>query len=262
MDPELLKLAQGLGIDVGSMPGAAATGAADPKEPKVYFGVQERKVLPSRGGFKPDKARPVVTRETFKTLTEANAAFYEMEESDVAALQRRLVSAGILDSKKVRFGDYDDDTYSAFVAINERTARFNAVGKKFTPNDVLGMIERNAPPIEAERAEIRQGRVSRRSNPLELEGQVQQTAQQRLGRKLRKNEVQKFLTLYQGLEGQENARAMQAADQVEAGVDVTMTDAPSPGAAADQFLESRFAQEAAGQDAYGYLGALRSLIGG
>lgn len=282
-DENTIKLARAYGLDPASVLGGGGGVASRPDEPTVYFGSRQvessgpryqqndpkwkpdgrRKVLTqSDPKWKPTGFRNPVDEDDVKSLSAANAAFYEMEENEVAALQQRLIRAGILDAKTTRLGQYDDDTYEAFSAINERTARFNAVGKKFTPSDVLAMIERNAPPLEGEEAEQRQGRVMLVSNPLALEEQVQQAARTELGRKLRPNEVKKFVSLYQGMEGGTNKRAAAAADRADAGGDTVLQEPISPGSAANQFIESDFAQEAAGQDAYGYLGALRNLIGG
>lgn len=260
---ELARLAQSWGIDVASLGAGGAAAGADPKDPPVYFGSGPREVrYPASPRFKPDKPR---IADITKSLSQANAGFYELSESDLTKLQRRLVAAGILDPKRTRFGDYDDDTYSAYAAINERTARFNAVGKKFTPNDVLGMIEKSAIASgigQGAAEQVEPGRVSETTNRLTLEQQVQAAARQNLGRKLKASEVSKFVTLFQGVEASRNARLASAEDAVQAGADVTVESPVGPDAAAERYVETNFAQEAAGQDAYGYLGALRDLLAG
>lgn len=260
MDPNLLAILEANGIDPSKLGGGTTT-AVDPKDPPVFFG-ETRKyradgdVLRHRGG----KEYGGITT---KPLTAANAAFYEMTEQQLETFQRRLVGAGILDPDKVRYGDYDDDTYSAFAAINERTAKFNAVGKKVTPNDVLGMIERayvagGGAPVETE-----PGRITPATSSLTLEEQVQQAARAQLGRKLKSSEVSKFVSIYQGMEGTFQATASAMEDEAAAsGQNASIQQIPSADVAASQYIESNFAQEAAGQDAYGYLGALRNLLGG
>ena len=82
--------------------------------PVVYFGSGsgsyrvDGDVLRFRGGTK------VTDGDVMKSLEQANAAFYEMTQPQLVNFQQKLVSGGILDPRKVRFGDYDDDTYSAY----------------------------------------------------------------------------------------------------------------------------------------------------
>lgn len=258
---ELAKLAADLGIDVSALGGATS---ADPDEPTVFFGSGPRVKYVASPKFVPNKPRG--QRDITKTLSQANAAFYEMDENDLVKLQRRLIAIGILDPKKTPIGDYDEDTFSAFSAINERTARFNAVGKKLTPSDVLGMIEKSALAAgfgqDAEETAIEPGNVNRTTNPLTIEQQMQEVARVRLGRKLNTKEVQKFVSLYRGMEGGYNAKMNAAEDAVQAGGDATIEEQAPVGAAADQFIDANYTNEAGGQDAYGYLGALKNLLGG
>lgn len=280
LDENLVKLARSFGLSPTELAGAMGGGGGrSANEPTVYFGTKKvessgpryqqtdprwkpdgkRKVLTqSDPRWKPTSFRNPVDEDDVKSLSEANAAFYAMEENELADLQRRLIRAGILDPKKTVLGNYDDDTYSAFAAINERTAKFNAVGKKFTPSDVLGMIERKALPFAGEQ---QRGNVNTLTNPVDLEQAVQSAAKERLGRKLRQNEVKKFVALYQGMERGTNARMNAAADRAEEGGDTTMVNPASGPAAVDQYIDANFAQEEAGQSAYDYLGALRNLIG-
>lgn len=258
---ELLKIAASLGVDLNSL--GSSTPAADPNNPPVFMGETSSReyradgdVLRHRGGTKYGG-----TSTTIKGLKEANAAFYEMSEQDVAVLQRRLVGAGILDADKVRYGDYDDDTYSAFAAINERAARFTAVGKKLTPNDVLGMIERSFIASGGSVEPVAPGEVTATTDALSLEERVQEVARRDLGRKLRPSEIDKFATLYQGIERTFNATAASMQDTAAAtGQDASIERIPSADVAAEQFVQANYAQEAAGQDAYGYLAVLRDML--
>jgi hypothetical protein len=277
---QLRELARGLGVDMSTLGGSAP--GPDPKDPPVFFG---SKTVESSGPryqqndpkWKPDQRRPVITQsdpkwkpskprnpvpqDDVKRLSEANAAFYEMEETQVVDLQRRLVAAGILDPDRVRYGDYDDDTYSAFAAINERTAKFNAVGKKLTPNDVLSMIQHSFVTSGGSVEPVEPGDVSATTDALTLEERVQSAARQNLGRKLRPSEVSKFVALYQGVETSFNAKATAAQKAAQAGADVMLERAPSADVAAQRYLESGFAQEAGGLAAYGYLEVLRGMLG-
>lgn len=109
---------------------------------------------------------------------------------------------------------------------------------------------------------VEPGDVNRATNQLTIEQQMQQVARERLGRKLNAKEVSKFVSLYRGMERGYNAEMNAAEDIVEAGGDATIEEQAPVGAAADQFIDSNYANEAGGQDAYGYLGALKNLLGG
>lgn len=111
-------------------------------------------------------------------------------------------------------------------------------------------------------APVEQGDVTQLTDAVTLEQQVQQSAQQRLGRKLRSKEVERFVSIYNGIERKEAQGRFGAQDAAEQGQDMTITGAPSVGAATEQFIDSDFAQEEAGQAAYGYLDALKGLVGG
>ncbi len=171
------------------------------------------------------------------------------------------MNAGILDGEKVRWGDYDDDTYSAFEAINERAARFYAVGRKVTPNDVLGMIEDAYVPPAEDPADVRPGSVSQVQDATTLEQTVQATARSRLGRKLSSSEAQRFVAVYQAMQRGANNTALGVDATIEAGGNAEFIGAPSAGAAADQFIDGEFAQEEAGQSTLGYLDALKGMMG-
>lgn len=179
----------------------------------------------------------------------------------IAALQSTLVSAGLIGKKQTfRIGVWDEVSASAYRkvlayanqgGIDEDTAlselQYNGLGGLAGPGD---------------QTPIKQGRVQTVTPATTLEQQVQQTAQDRLGRKLRKDEVTKFVTLYGGIEKSYNANERAAADAADQGTDTTLTAPPSVDAAATQFMDSKYATEAAGQDTLGYLGALQQLVGG
>lgn len=109
--------------------------------------------------------------------------------------------------------------------------------------------------------QVEQGNVTQLTDAVTLEQQVQQSAQQRLGRKLRKSEVSRFVSIYNGIERKEAQGRFGAQDVAAEGQDMTITGAPSVGAATEEFIDNSFAQEEAGQSTLGYLDALKGLVG-
>lgn len=255
--PSTLQTLAGLGIDPGMIAGlVGGASTADPDDPDVYLG--------------PDGARPpLVSKGRTSKLSALNAKFYALSPSELIAFQRRMAAAGLL--KNPRYGDFDEDSYSLWSGINERAARFHAVGVKRTPNDVMDMVTAAAASTpEAESATP--GDVERLVSPLDLESQIQTAARSRLNRKMTPKQVADFLAVYDGIQRRDIAQTRLASDiaqpvegadgQEVDGRDSVITAAPSPGAAADQFIDSGFAQEAAGQDSYRYLQALQQMLGG
>lgn len=183
-----------------------------------------------------------------------------------ARIQSAMAQAGLIGKNDTfRVGVWDETSAKAYKKV---LAYANQGGLK--AEDALQELL-SAPQMDGEGnavggdAALEQdpGKVSAISSALSLEEQVQQAAQARLGRKLKRAEVAKFASIYQGMEGAFNTKANTMQDDAAVtGVDSEIEELPGADVAADQFIDSNYAQEAAGQDAYGYLGALRSLLGG
>lgn len=178
-----------------------------------------------------------------------------------ARLQSAMAQAGLIGKNDTyRLGVWDETSVKAYKKV---LAYANQGGLRW--EQALEEL-RNTPQMNADGLEVGldqdPGRVTAATSALTLEAQIQAAAQARLGRKLKSSEVAKFVNVFQGMEGSFNTTASVMQDEAAAtGQDATVEDIPSPDVAADQFIDSNFAQEAAGQDAYGYLGALRNLIG-
>jgi hypothetical protein len=264
MPPEAQRFLSDLGIDLSAPSG----GAAGPISPPVYFGTAPRKPVYRKkmidGVYEPVSAgRSTGGGDQVKSLDEANDAFYGLGPGELVEFQQRIVSAGIVEADQIVEGDYDDLSFKVWSNLNSRAASFYKVGQKRTPAEVLDMIaaaNRNA-GLTPE-AQTGQGAVTSITPGATLEQQVQQAARQRLGRKLRSSEVQKFVTLFQGMERTANQSNVDARQAAEGGADMEVLDRPSMNASAADFVEDNFATEAASQDTYGYYTALQQMIGG
>lgn len=253
MDPELLALAQSLGIDLSALFGGG--GGADPGDPPVFVGQRPRQNIGSAADFRNAESggKRKFAEDVTRPLTQVNSDFYRLSDSALREFQQKAAAAGLLSNP--RFGDYDDDSYKAWASVNERAARFGASGRNLTPSDVLDMATLNS----VDTGKDKHGNTL--SSPLDLEDTVQTAAYKRLGRRLTRKEAANFISVYQGIERRPKAQSDAARDQIAAGQDATVVAPPTAGSAAQQYIDSHLGQEAAGQDAFGYLDALAGLIG-
>lgn len=255
----------GLGIDLSQTGGAAASG---PTSPPVYFGAGSAKPIYRKkqidGVYEPVSAgRSSPGGDDVKSLDDANDDFYRLNDQELAAFQDRILSAGIVDEGSIVYGDYDDTTLKVWANINERAARFYKVGQKRTPSEVLDMIEAaNRAAGMTPDTDVDPGAVTSVTPGDTLEQQVQQAASQRLRRKLKPSEVQKFIAVYQGMERSANSQQVAASRAARDGVSSEVTSGPSMDASALGYVDNTFATEAAGQDVSSYFETLKQMVGG
>lgn len=255
----------GLGIDLSQTGGAADSG---PTSPPVYFGAGSPKPIYRKkqidGVYEPVSAgRSSPGGDDLKSLDDANDDFYRLNDQELAAFQDRILSAGIVDEDSIVYGDYDDTTLKVWANINERAARFYKVGQKRTPSEVLDMIEAaNRAAGMTPDTDVDPGAVTSVTPGDTLEQQVQQAASQRLRRKLKPSEVQKFIAVYQGMERSANSQQVAASRAAQDGVSSEVTSGPSMDASALGYVDNTFATEAAGQDVSSYFETLKQMVGG
>lgn len=128
--PDLAGLLAGLGIDPSSMDGAAL----DANDPPVYLGMRPKRTT---FGIAKSLPRPVKT-----TTSKAYARFYKMEQDELEEFQSKAFAAGLYgtrDGTKVRFGDYDENSFKLWRMVVDRAANFYQAGKKVTPTEALDM---------------------------------------------------------------------------------------------------------------------------
>lgn len=182
-----------------------------------------------------------------------------------ARLQRAMAQAGLIGKNSTyRLGVWDETSVKAYKKVlsyanqggldADTALQELMMAPQFDAEGLESGLGGGAAPVEP-------GNVSRTTNPLSIEAQMQAVARERLGRKLNTKEVAKFAALYSGMEKGYNAKMNAAEDTVAAGGDVTIEEQAPLDVAADQFIDSNYANEAGGQDAYGYLGALKNLLG-
>lgn len=203
--------------------------------------------------------------ELYKTADDADRRLImSMPAERLAALQDAMATVGLFGAKAryVR-GFADDNTRKGFAKLlgyaNQAGADYEstlqqmlASGQKFGAEGIGG----------AGSDAIKPGNATRLTAAKDLERQVQQAARTRLGRKLRGREMQRFVSIYQAIEKKDGANIAAASDQMAAGQDVTVTQPMSVDTAAEGFIDENFAQEEAGENAYGFLDVIKSMVGG
>lgn len=211
-----------------------------------------------------ERRGPAVAREPYYDGAEYGPRSLSPETR--ARMQAAMAQAGLIGKRDTyRLGVWDETSVKAYKKVLAY-ANQGGLDADTALSELLQAPQYDAEGLEAGGAGALQpdpGKVTATTSALSLEEQVQQTARQRLGRKLRANEVSKFVTLFQGMEGgfNDTAASMQETAAVT-GQDASIEEIPTADVAAEQFVDADYAQEAAGQDAYGYLNALRGLIGG
>lgn len=175
-----------------------------------------------------------------------------------ARLQAAMAQAGLIgENDTYRLGVWDETSIKAYKKVLAY-ANQGSIGAEQALEELLQGAQGMAGDLEAD-----PGRVTSTTSAMTLEAQVQAAAQARLGRKLRTGEVSKFVSVYQGMEGGFNSKVASMQDQAAAsGQDVSIEEIPTADVAAEQYIDANFAQEEAGQSSYGYLEALRGLLGG
>jgi hypothetical protein len=244
VNPDLADVLREYGID----PAAAASPGKTADvldEPMVYLGGRAPR-SPRQGD------RPYYQKPEKVTITQANANLYKLTDAQIGQFQERIISAGIADPKKIIPGFPDDETVGAWVKLNEDSAKFLLAGRNVTPDDVLDMIGQANPQAVTGAAAAGGGFVDplldiaqqqrrtmlgfdtnlnqyRRSDPANIRVTAEQAFQKAIGRKPRKNEMDRFLNAFMvaeksaqetvfsasdALEGEARGRAIEAASMV------------------------------------------------
>lgn len=247
-------------------PGASA---AEPRQSKA-LGIPEtfvpatRPFVPS-GPISPGQAerRSAAAQPRAPYFDGAQYAPRSLSPEARARIQTAMAQAGLITERQTyRLGVWDEVSSDAFKKVLEY-ANQGGIDADTALEELLQAQQYDGAGNLSGALEQDPGRVTSTTSRLTLEQQIQQAARSRLGRKLRSSEASKFAAVYQSMESGFNARATAMQDQAAAsGQDASIEEIPSADVAADQYIDANFAQEEAGQSTYGYLEALRGLLGG
>lgn len=229
-----------LGLDVGAR--RAPGSAADPDEPPVFMGQTRRKGMNRVG--KPTYKQRVLP------LSEAYAEFYSFDTKTLRDLQETAYRAGYygnVDREDVRWGDHDEESFSIWQAMVQRSAGFYSQGKRVSPFEALRRSVGSAPPRPEDEEPEKQRRaplVTVLSNPDDLREVLQAGARTVLGRKLGDDEVAAFIASRQGQE-----RRIQAQEYAMGGDEFVGNDENAPGGEITQLVDPRTEAEMAAREA-------------
>lgn len=183
-------------------------------------------------------------------------------------LQQRMAAAGVIGPKQVfRRGVWDETTAKAFRDVlsfaNQNGVEYDDALDQLTARGGLGQQVNGAGQTVGGAAaqQVKPGHQTTLTAPLDLEAQVQSAAQARLGRKLRKNEISKFISIYHGLETKTSATMAASNDREALGQNTTVTTAPNVAPAADNFIDTNMGAEAGAHDVSTAFDTFKKLIG-
>lgn len=177
------------------------------------------------------------------------------------SLVQQLVLSGYLSAADARYGSYTTDVAGAFLnsVIDVHYINEHEQGGALTTwanhiDSLISGAEESGTLPGQETGPVRQDVLVDEAT---LRDAIDSAARSALGRKMNDAEEAQFIASFRGLEKGWNDQAW-AARQGQPG---TFTDTPSLTTVAGDFVDDRFAQEAAGQQVGAYMGVLRNLVG-
>lgn len=246
--------------------GPSGGAAADTVGPAKPIGIPDtfQPYIPERGPVSADQAERSPGRGAAQPYYDgAEFGPRTLSPEARARIQSAMAQAGLIGKNDTfRVGVWDETSAKAYKKV---LAYANQGG--IMAEDALQELL-DAPQMDGDGSvggELQQepGKVSSTTSAVSLEEQMQQAARSRLGRKLRSNEIAKFVSIYQGMETGFNSKANAMQDEAAvSGEDASIEEIPGIDAASSQFIDANYAQEEAEQSSYGYLEALKNLVGG
>lgn len=223
--PELVALAQGLGLDPTTMAGLAGAGGDIDDSPPVWVG-ERRRTTPVRRLRTGDPNRRFevtggeeVVEENLQTANRTYMRFWEWDDAKLTGFQEKAFAAGLYgttDRRKVRWGDRDSATEAIWRDMVDRAAAFYQAGRKVSPWDALDMASSASPGLD----ELEGDEPPKLVNELDIRTLGNTRGQARLGRELTDEEQANLIGRFRAMEAAANAEgATTAAPDMEAWAD-------------------------------------------
>jgi hypothetical protein len=253
--------------------GMAAGPYGDTEDPEIIVGRRDLRGEYLRAGVEPGRVPerlPNVPQT--KRQSELEKEFWSRPEDDLPELQRRLWAGGFYppgaDPTEIALGDRDPYTEKAWQNALDRAAKFHAAGRDLTLDDVIDMganlrreggIGGGGPGGGAGGAG-RAPLVTELANPEDLKYYAQKTAVSTLGRSLRPDELNRFVSSFHTSQSTEQAQAYAAGGT--GGPGGTVVGAPNAQVAAETFARREAPVEAGAHDTVKVFDVVSKMLGG
>ncbi|HYH52140.1 MAG TPA: hypothetical protein VEG38_21570 [Acidimicrobiia bacterium] len=268
----------GLAAQYGVTPTLSGGAYADPQDLPVLVGRSQR--APGKGEFTMQEESQFLyggmpsdyTREfpTEKRISELERDFWSKDrDAEISELQRRLWAGGFYppgaDPTEIALGDRDPYTEKAWQNALDRAAKFRAAGQNLTLDEVIDMGAniRKEGGINGEGGPGGTGRaplVTELANPEDLKYYAQKTAVNTLGRALRPDELERFVSSFHASQQQSQAAAYNAGGT--GGPGGSVVGAPSAAVAAEQFARQADPTAAGAHDQVRVFDVVSRVLGG
>jgi hypothetical protein len=188
-------------------------------------------------------------------------------------IARLLVESGYIGPEQVRYGSYTNEVAAAFLQSVIDVSIINQddhVGQATTWMNHIDSLIEGAYESGNEAGGAGGGGGGDAQPPLRrdvfsdestLRAVITNAARNALGRSLTDAEEAAFVSEFRGAEQQWNDQSFAAEMATFNGSPSTVTDAPNPGVAADNFIDSHHSTESNAQAFGSYMGVLRRMVG-
>jgi hypothetical protein len=256
---DLGSLLSGLGISGATLSGGFN---ADPDDRDLIWEREEG--ITTGAGFPGTTTRgqlPVIFKESH-----AEKHIYNIKDDEVAELQRRLWAGGFYppgtNPDEVALGDRDPYTEKAWLNAIDRAAKFKGAGRDLTIWEVIDMganlRKEGGLDGDGSGGSGRQPLVTELANPDDLKYYAQRTAVATLGRALRPDEIERFVSSFHNAQSVAQSAAYTAAGASGGQV----VGAPSPTVAAETFARQAAPVEASAHDTVKVFDVVSKMLGG
>jgi len=203
------------------------------------------------------------SQSTYADLMANPMSLYQSDPKAFLTLQQAMFAAGFYgttDPKSVQWGQYTDQTVSAWRKVLQSTLQAQSAGYNLTPEEILRRGISGAKAAGAGAGTGKPPKVIDYTDPAAIAGAVQSAAKTALGRNLSDAEVKHFVSEFRAAQTTAGDRAYAA--QTAAPGTTVAAGQPDLSSRAEQYVKERHGTEIQGNEMADYVGVLESLLGG
>lgn len=194
---------------------------------------------------------PVWDGHDIVPTSKAYADFYDLDGKQLRQFQDRAFAAGLYGSiikTQIRFDDHDDTSFQIWRSLVDRSAGYNATGKKVSPLDALDEAVTNSPTFGT----LHDPLTAQVSNPADIRLGIRAAAKELLGQgDVDEQQLQRMVAAFQS-----SQKAAQQASYSMQDTGGTVVAPPSLDAFAEQQIHT---MDPVGYDAHKALGAIDQI---